>query len=723
MSNQLRQLKSSATSQAQNGQTDVFGQSILHTFESREGAAFGVVQVATNPRSAKPVIALLEESLENFAASIPEDANVQHRFEQFLSKLNKKIARKVASGLWAIPIGSIHAVIGVASPKEMYLTGTGEMTTLFLHKKPDADQYQIFNLNRSIQTEQAKPDWEKLFGIVLDGDLHAGDVLCLANLELERLIDAQDLNTTLAKLPPKSAVEKIRQSINAPEQLSMLVIKSKEPNTQEAEDQAQPLSHQSIEQLGATKQNTKDTLSDKKPSPIKTLKKIPQFFKKRKGIIGIVLGLLAVVVTTAFKMIVGLSQKLGRFVFVMFKKEERKEVVQSSKRTIEEKTDRVKNKYKRMPTISKRLLLAAVGLLVVFGVSIAVLNRSQETQEVQTAYNNQINEISSVIDRAEGAVIYQDENQARDLYQQARSAIEELSDPQTDEQRNRISDLQSRIAEGVKDVHKITTIESPEVIADLAANDAVGAGRSMASFEASLYIFDDHSGVFRVNREEKSLSDIEAQIGEIGTPQHTSPSDNVVYLLEDRPGLSIFNPIEKTLQVTESQPEDGPDWQDLAVYANNVYILETDNESGQIRKFPSTGGGLGAATAWFPVPQVELQNATNLTIDGTIFVITADGTIARFLQGQQTDWSPTTIEPSLNNPSDIYTNIDSDHVYITDPSENRLIVLNKSNGALITQYQSEAFSGLRDVVVDEDNAQAFLLTTDNVFRIGLDFLQ
>lgn len=719
----MRQLKTSAKSQAQNGHGDVFGKAILHTFEAREGAAFGVVEVHADMPEARPVITLLNDSLEDFAASITEDANTQHRFEQFLSELNKKIAQKVASGLWTMPIGSIHAIIGVATPDEMFLTGTGEMTTLFLHKTSDADQYQIFNLNRSIQTEQAKPDWEKLFGIVLDGDLHGGDVLCLANLELERMVDSGDLNTTLAKLPPKSAAEKIRQSIDAPEMLSMLIIKSKELTTKEAEEQARPLSHQSIEQLGATKQNTKETLSDKKPSPIKLLKKIPEFIKNKKGVIGTILGLIAVIFTTTLKLVVGLSQKLGRFVLMMFKKEERADVVQSSKRTIEEKTDRIKNKYKRMPKISKRLLLAAVGLLVVFGVSVAVLNRSQETQEVQTAYNNQINEIGSVVDRAEGAVIYKDDEQARQLYQEARGAIEELSEPQTDEQRNRINELEDRIAKGLKDVHKIKTIESPEVIADLTTNNSIGSGQSLASFEANLYVFDDQSRVFRVNREEKSLVDMEAQVGEVGVPRHTSPSDDFVYLLEDRPGLSVFNPIEKTLQVTENQPEDGPDWQDLSVYANNVYILETDNESGQIRKFPSTGGGLGAPTAWFPVPQVELQNATNLTIDGTIFVITADGEISRFLQGQQTDWSTGTIEPPLNDPSDIYTDIDSDHVYVIDPSEKRLIVLNKSSGSLVTQYQSEAFSELRSVVIDEENTQAFLMNDERVFRVTLDFLQ
>ena len=50
---------------------------------------------------------------------------------------------------------------------ELLLGVVRGVTALFLHRTP-SQRYQVFNLSRSIQTEQALPTWEKAFAVVLD---------------------------------------------------------------------------------------------------------------------------------------------------------------------------------------------------------------------------------------------------------------------------------------------------------------------------------------------------------------------------------------------------------------------------------------------------------------------------------------------------------------------------------------------------------------------------
>jgi hypothetical protein len=198
------------------------------------------------------------------ANSFSKEANAQHRFEQFLGALNETLAQLVREGRFNIPIKDFNAAVGIISDDQMFLSGAGDLSVLFLHKKP-SQRYQIFNLFRSIQTEQALPTWEKPFAVVLDGDLHEGDVFCVSNQDLQRTISADELNAVLTTLPPSGSIEKIRQYYAHNQGILLIVMKSESRKSKTPESIAKPLSDVSVENLLSAQDETNRLLEDQRP--------------------------------------------------------------------------------------------------------------------------------------------------------------------------------------------------------------------------------------------------------------------------------------------------------------------------------------------------------------------------------------------------------------------------------------------------------------------------
>src|SRR3989338_3631195 len=205
-------LKAAAHSDEQPGRENRAAQ-VLERLSGRDGYAFFLCAVDKRYAADLHVVAaLVGEQVERLARAFGGQANVQHRFEQFLSALNERLAEESRSGTWTMPIEGFHAVVGVACESEMYLSGNGDLSLLFLHRE-DNGQYNVFNLSRNIQTEQAKPSWEKPFAVILDGSLQAGDIFCAASRNLQPIIPGDELNDILTALPPLGALSRIRQYV------------------------------------------------------------------------------------------------------------------------------------------------------------------------------------------------------------------------------------------------------------------------------------------------------------------------------------------------------------------------------------------------------------------------------------------------------------------------------------------------------------------------------
>ncbi len=705
------------------------GISHLINLESREGYVFLLAYTKKSNADAELLLQGLSDHIHRLAESFGKQANAQHRFEQFLGALNEYLATQILEGKWSIPIEEFHAVVGIAVDSRVYLSGTGELTALFLHKKPSS-KYQIFNLFRSIQTEQALPSWEKAFAVILDGDLHGGDVFCASNQDLQRTIPQEDLHSLLSTLPPLGSIEQIRQYFGPKESMLLLVIKAqKERDTSDINSQAKHLSDVSIDHLNETTDRTSKYLDDQRPQFFSNA------FKKIKGSIQESAGKFSNRFSQQFKG-KNLAKKLLAFSVHLAKKRVVKSVkhlAKKSKNVLKKSTNesvlkkpnplnKLVNALKksddskqRLPKSTIYLIVGVIIAIIVLAIGISFISKSRAANERQTEYEQQVSDVEVAIERAAGAVIYKDEEQARKLYIQASQLIQALPQ-ENQEQVGQIQEFQSQIQSALDEIRHLITIPNPPLLGDLADIKDGVFGNGMTIIDGTIFV---HSSDGRTYVHDKSAKRFGAStdIGITPASSVVTSDDQLIYTLTDE-GVYQINTENLSSKQTPITSEES--WTDLFAFANRIYALreKTGDQEGQVLRINISGDTFSDPSDWITSKTQDLSNATSLTIDGTIYVLKANGSVLRYESGSEIGWDIGVVEPPFQDAQKIWTEATSDYVYILEPSTRRLVVYEKENGAFLVQYTSDAFNDLTDFLVDETNRSIYLLAGSKLYTIS-----
>lgn len=730
-----------ATYEPQAPDEHIRGLSLLLPVQDRGGFIFLIAYTKKESPDSELLLQVLMDQTRRLAETFGKEANPQHRFEQFLGALNETLAEHVREGHWNLPIEDVHALIGIASTSEMYLSGTGDLVALFLHKKP-SQRYQIFNLFRGLQTEQSLPTWEKTFAVVLDGDLHAGDVFCVTDKNLQQIIPADELNHILSSLPPIGAVEKIHQYFSHKEGMLLTVLKIVDdtfPSTIQSPHLAVPQSNLSVEELNATEETTDRLLDDQRPSFSIILKKIHAFIQSKtdqrsrllndlhsqgslkNGIrkTGRMLWKVAILATKYT------IKKTSRSISLLKNKEERVQIqkrLQLKKQHTQGEVLSLINRFKGVPNSTKYLVAGIVVAVLVLFIGISVISKSQARATDEKAYQEQLTAIEDVMERAAGAVIYKDENQARSLFVNAQTLIESLP-TDTPEREEKAQELNHDLQAALNDIRHLVTVPNPPLLADLETLTDGVFGNTVLLSEGTLFIAGSDGRIYELNQTEKRF-DLAASMGsgETFSPLASTQEDGRLYVLGQTGsvyGVSLENETISTLEIQDDR------WVDLEAYANRLYLLRPSQNGteGQIVRFNRNGSSLTDPSDWITSRTVSFDTATSIAIDGNVYVLMSDGSIARFASGSEEGWDVGIVDPRITSATKLWTDPESDYLYVLEPSTERLIVFRKDSGAFVVQYRSDAFTGLTDFVVDEAGYTIYLLAGSKLYSIAPSHLE
>ncbi|OGL94859.1 hypothetical protein A2348_05220 [Candidatus Uhrbacteria bacterium RIFOXYB12_FULL_58_10] len=697
-----------------------FNATVLRSLEGRNGFVFALVSINGRASETSIPASTVLEHVDRLTESFGKDANAQHRFEQFLSALNETVAERVRNGDWNVPIEQFNAIVGVACDEQMFLSGTGDLTALFLHRTPQ-QRYQVFNLFRSIQTEQSLPTWEKTFAVVLDGELHSGDVFCVSNRDLPRFVASEELNAVLSTLPPQGAAEKIRQYFPTNSDLSLLILQSVD-SVETPSNAAHPLASLSIDHLVRTKNETEEFLEDQKPRPItgilETLKKM-RLPVKRLAAGRSVWRLVSSSAMVALHMLLGSAKWTTRTTVSLAKRDTRSQILTAIRTGTDHGIRSIVGRFNRLPKMTKTLMMSAIGILFVLTTSISVLQRAQVRSAESAAYQKKVTAVEDTIEKATGAIIYKDEIQARKFYSEALALAQALP-TDTDERTKTANDLQQQINGAFNELRHLATIPQPTLLGELDASNGV-TGRAVFASGGGIYVIGSDKRAYLLDPSARSLAPLETSDGEIGIPAEVTSENGQILFIDGRPGVSRLDLENKLLQITNVQPVGGTRWTDLSLYGGKLYVLEPS--SGQIIKYNRAGSDFDGGTRWIRAKSTDLSDAVSMAIDATVFVLKQNGQIIRFVSGSEVGWTQASADPAITAATDIWTSAESAYVYVLEPSTQRLIVYKKEGGDLVTQYRSDAFQGLTDFLVDETNKTIYLLAGSSLYSITASHLR
>jgi hypothetical protein len=203
--------------------------------------------------------------------------------------------------------------------------------------------------------------------------------------------------------------------------------------------------------------------------------------------------------------------------------------------------------------------------------------------------------------------------------------------------------------------------------------------------------------------------------------------------------LSTFVMLERGGSLLAYQPQQGIDvlpvadsesWlkpQAIGGYFGNLYLL--DPLQSRILKYVPTDNSYITSPSDYLNPQVavDLTGAVDMAIDGNIYVLFADGKVAKFYQGDAQPFSLAGLPTPMRNPTTIFVSgprqpDGAGSVYITDTGNERILQFDK-NGNFVRQLRAKdgepQMSNLRGVFVDEQRQRMFLLSGKTLWLCDL----
>jgi hypothetical protein len=682
---------------------------------------FGLVKILGRPdHKRKVLIQILQERLLAFKQEVDPSGNIPRRFEHLLKEVNDAIADHISASA-KIPFTDFHAVIGVVHKKQLFASGTGSLLALFMHRTAK-QRYVIYELNKQFQDEEVS--WEKPFLTVLDGELHPGDVFYLGTRISSREMPLGELQDVLVTLPPSGALKRIQQHLHRSTPYSAICIQVLQTSTSHAPKKLNPFS--SLEQLGQTKAQTAELLGEQTPDIGGWLQKGSHALLQQlsapgsrgiKNVLFFVLRFLIKIFTQIISILVIAIKEFFSLLWAIAKAFHR---LYRSQRTGErnvakeasEKAEQVKNTLRKLPKTSKYLAGGILATSLVFIVALSIWNMQKTRDESEQTFTIVQEHIEESISAAEASLIYENEEQAWLAVNEALALFETLS-PGSRDQEATYQALQDTINLLLQDIRGIT---APDLTTLVSFADYTPLLATEIS--GTVYLIDAGNQLQRFDELNNALQFIELTSGSVGTIMHATGEGEDILFIDENKQLGRINLTENTANPIVSGASQLESTDQLFIYNDNLYILSAATE--QLVKMRPQGTGYEAGTGWISSLDSDLSSATDLAIDGDIFILTKTS-IKRFNSGRELTFELDLVDPPLSNPVSIWTTIGTDYLYLLEPEQERLIVFNKS-GDLIAQYVDPAFASAIEMVIREEEKRLFVVTLTDILSFPAEHL-
>lgn len=239
-------------------------------------------------------------------------------------------------------------------------------------------------------------------------------------------------------------------------------------------------------------------------------------------------------------------------------------------------------------------------------------------------------------------------------------------------------------------------------------------GNQLASTNNTIFVFDSQNkNVVSLDVAGKNAK-IRATKDKLENTKSIASYEDRLFTLEN----SSINEIKNTVNKVREKAED-TNWDDALfyLYSGNIYLI--NKNANQIERYAGSGGSFGDKTDWLaPGIEADFSKVTDISIDGSIWLLSSTGKITKFTNGNPNQISLKGIVTPLENPTAIYTNEDLKYTYILDNNEGRVIVLEK-NGEFKLQYKSDEIKNAKDLIVSEVENKVILLTGSKLMYIQI----
>lgn len=358
--------------------------------------------------------------------------------------------------------------------------------------------------------------------------------------------------------------------------------------------------------------------------------------------------------------------------------------------------------------INKKWFIAlAIVILLGIGLGFFFSQSASSSEDL----SDRINQAQEMVDSVETKIALHQEDEARSVLL---SAQEELSAIDSQINSGQVDSLLSRIDDYWLKINKIKKVGGSWL--DLSGlNDGQFQTSNLVLSDSSLIVVNKEFGqIYGIGLNNKKVDELESLPAKAGQVDLISRSGTFSDLLVKT---------SKDLTYSYQAEDDNLNLLDITLpsssvnqmktYDDNLYFL--DSSQGTLWRYQ--GGIFGYSTGRPLVNNEDIKNCLSMTIDGQIYFLKTDGSIASYSLDNIEDYNytnPPIPNQEISEPSLIYTNEDIDRLYLADGS--RVLVYNKDDGSYKKQYQMN--ESVIDLVVG--GGKIYFLTENNhIYRSSI----
>ncbi|HET6315542.1 MAG TPA: hypothetical protein VFG86_03720 [Chloroflexota bacterium] len=165
---------------------------------------------------------------------------------------------------------------------------------------------------------------------------------------------------------------------------------------------------------------------------------------------------------------------------------------------------------------------------------------------------------------------------------------------------------------------------------------------------------------------------------------------------------------------------DAPGWQEATLtesFNGNLYVL--DAKANRIMKFTPNGEDFKNAPTDYVAPgeTVDFAGATDMAIDGFVYVLLVDGTLMKFDSGHLIPFDKKGLESPLKKPVAMVAAANSQSIWVADAGNKRIVQFSK-NGDYVKQLKADdpsVMNDLRGLAVDEANRRFYFVNGSKLY--------
>lgn len=734
-----------------NGLSDVFVAQPDSLKENLAGKIFIIAEIGGKKNEGRKIfdflIASLNETYYNDEKILLRDKieglKIENIFEAAISKTNKNLSDFLFEEKIKLNPSATNLTVGVIYENKLYFSGFGKNRALLIYRH--GEQFEIINveanaadINLPVEDgERVAIKTPTLFSSVISGEIPTGSFFVFASEALLEYVSNKDLINIITKLPPIVASEQIKNilaRINSFIPFLGIIIKNTVGiDNQEVREEIEEnlTAHSSISSLNYTEQKTERMLA---PAGLISISKI------YKGTIQIIKNLRPAPRSIPKKIYRSEESELQSPPVLDLGKVKSLSIARSDSFLIKEKIffkkkpnlfgQGLKNVILGIPSIfnprlwtglgqsmknwlgsltgKNRLLFVALSaVILIFFASLGISAWTKKIQAAKNNYNNLIATIGEKQNAIDSFLIYGNDEGAKTALIDARALLSYLPREKKD-QIATYTDLENKLNIQADKIQKVVRVDSTEKV-----NDLTGLQISNIVWADGKIYAAGGKMLFGITPQSSSSTRFEIS----GATALTNPQfdrKSVIYYWDNNKIAQFNLKTNQSSLVNVSSEFNADGITSYKIFGSSLYVLAKNKN--QIYRFSLGSGGYNIKTDWLKV-NADLSTASDLYIDGSIYVLKNDGQVSKFYLNKPADYGANAITPLMSSASKII--VGTKYVYLFEASSKRLVVLAIKDGHLMNQYQLNSLTAPKDFAVDENNKFAYFLDGEAVHRITL----